>query len=55
LVQAGLVEMFAPALGQLWKLEFAATLPEGDPDLDWIVSVEHPDRSRLCRTGRPRT
>jgi SNF2 family DNA or RNA helicase len=37
-VEAGLVRKYAPALGQLWKLEFAATLPEADPDLDWIIN-----------------
>ncbi|MBJ7469704.1 MAG: hypothetical protein JHD16_00300 [Solirubrobacteraceae bacterium] len=35
LVEAGLVEKFEAALGMLWKLEYAATLPEGDPDREW--------------------
>ena len=35
LVQAGVVHLFAAGLGQLPKLEYAATLPGADPDLDW--------------------
>lgn len=35
LVKAGVVEQFAAGLGQLPKLEYAATLPEADPDLEW--------------------
>ncbi len=35
LVEAGMVEKFQAALGLLWKLEYAATLPEQDPDGDW--------------------
>jgi hypothetical protein len=54
LVRAGLVDMFAPALGQLWKLEFAATLPEGDPDLDWIVNVEHPEPLEAVSNWTPK-
>lgn len=42
LVEAGLVEKFEAALGMLWKLEYAATLPEGDPDREW---TEVPDIS----------
>lgn len=36
MLQAGLVERFAAMLGQLTKLEYAATLPEADPDRAWI-------------------
>lgn len=39
LIQAGLVEKFAAALGQLTKLEYATTLPEADPDRDWDGTV----------------
>lgn len=35
LVAAGLVDRFAAALGLLWKLEYAATLPAADPDAGW--------------------
>ena len=35
LVQAGVVGLFAAGLGQLPKLEYAATLPGADPDLEW--------------------
>jgi hypothetical protein len=35
LVEAGVVHLFAAGLGQLPKLEYAATLPGADPDLDW--------------------
>jgi hypothetical protein len=35
LVAAGVVHLFAAGLGQLPKLEYAATLPGADPDLDW--------------------
>jgi hypothetical protein len=41
LVRKGLVKKMAAALGQLWKLEFAATLPQADPDLDWIQHADH--------------
>ena len=34
-VKAGMEEMLAPMLGLNWKLEYAATLPEGDPDYEW--------------------
>jgi hypothetical protein len=39
LVQAGVgvVELFAAGLGQLPKLEYAATLPGADPDLAWTA------------------
>lgn len=43
LVRKGLVEKMAAALGQLWKLEFAATLPQADPDLAWIRAADHPE------------
>jgi hypothetical protein len=36
LVEAGLVEKLAAGLGLLAKLQYAATLPGADPDLDWI-------------------
>lgn len=36
LVLAGLVDKFAPAIGMLAKLEYAATLPAQDPDGDWL-------------------
>jgi hypothetical protein len=42
LVRKGLVKRLAAGLGQLWKLEFAATLPKADPDLDWIQNASHP-------------
>jgi hypothetical protein len=35
LVQAGVVHLFAAGLGQLPKLEYAATMPGADDDLDW--------------------
>ena len=35
LVRSGQVERFAAALGQLPKLDYAASLPEGDPDASW--------------------
>ncbi|MDQ3770066.1 MAG: hypothetical protein M3370_11415, partial [Actinomycetota bacterium] len=35
LVKAGVVHLFCAAVGQLPKLEYAATLPQADPDLDW--------------------
>ncbi len=39
LVKEGLVEKFAAALGQLWRLETAATLPASDePSKDWPVA-----------------
>lgn len=41
LVRKGLVKKMAAGLGQLWKLEFAATLPENDPDLTWIRNADH--------------
>jgi hypothetical protein len=34
LVEAGVVEKFEAALGLLWKMEYASTLPAADPDLD---------------------
>lgn len=34
LVAAGMVEKFEAALGLLWKMEYASTLPAADPDLD---------------------
>ncbi len=37
LVEAGAVERFEAALGLLWKLEYASTLPAADPDLDWLI------------------
>jgi SNF2 family DNA or RNA helicase len=37
LVQAGIVHLFCAAVGQLPKLEYAATLPEADPDLAWTA------------------
>lgn len=40
-VEAGLVEKFAAALGQLWKLEFTATMPGADPDADWLTTTAH--------------
>ncbi len=43
LVREKLVKRFAAALGQLWKLEFAATLPQADPNLDWIKHADHPE------------
>jgi SNF2-related domain len=36
MIGAGLVDKFAAMLGQLTKLEYAATMPEADPDRDWI-------------------
>jgi len=33
----GVVELFAAGLGQLPKLEYAATLPAADPDLAWTT------------------
>lgn len=41
LVKKGLVKKMAAGLGQLWKLEFAATLPQADPDLTWIQHAAH--------------
>jgi hypothetical protein len=41
LVRKGLVKKMAAGLGQLWKLEFAATLPQADPDLSWIRHAVH--------------
>ncbi|MCP9491200.1 MAG: SNF2-related protein [Solirubrobacteraceae bacterium MAG38_C4-C5] len=35
LVKAGVVHLFCAAVGQLPKLEYAATLPQSDPDLEW--------------------
>ncbi|MCA1681227.1 MAG: hypothetical protein LC777_20935, partial [Actinobacteria bacterium] len=35
LVEAGVVEQFAAGCGMLPKLDYAATLPEADPDLAW--------------------
>jgi SNF2 family DNA or RNA helicase len=43
LVKKGLVKKMAAGLGQLWKLEFAATLPQADPDLSWIQHAKHPE------------
>lgn len=39
LVQAGVVERFQATLGLLWKLEYASTHPEADPDADWTGQV----------------
>jgi hypothetical protein len=41
LVDAGLVEKWAAALGQLWHLEYAATLPGADDsNLEWPYAAE---------------
>lgn len=47
LVKEGLVEKFAAALGQLWRLESAATLPREDgPSREWPkAAAELPDLS----------
>lgn len=37
LVEAGMVERFAPAIGQLAKLEAVATMPPSDPHIDYAV------------------
>lgn len=53
LVEAGMVDRFEAALGLLWKLEYAATLPAADPDLDWLVNAapEGDVRDRLRRVS----
>ena len=40
LVRAGAVERFSAVLGQLAKLEYAATLPPADPDREWVLADE---------------
>lgn len=44
LVRKGLVKKYAAALGQLWKLEFSATLPESDPNRQWITDAKFDER-----------
>jgi len=34
-VKAGMHEILAPTLGMNWKLDYACTLPEADPDFEW--------------------
>lgn len=36
LVEHDLVEKFQATLGLLWKMEYAASLPEADPHVDWV-------------------
>lgn len=54
LVQQGLVKKFAAGLGQLWKLEFSATLPHADPDLQWIRSQKHRDPLKAPSNWTPK-
>ena len=46
LVEAGVVERFEAALGLLWKMEYASTLPAADPDLDWLRESTGDDETR---------
>lgn len=46
LVIAGVVERFEAALGLLWKMEYASTLPAADPDLDWLVAATSDEAAR---------
>lgn len=43
MLEAGMVQRFAAALGQLSKLEYATTLPEADPDILWpgLAGYQH--------------
>jgi hypothetical protein len=36
----GAVKRFAAVLGQLAKLEYASTMPEADPDAEWVLGGE---------------
>ncbi len=35
LVANGMVDSWAPMIGLNWKLDYAATIPQGDPDYEW--------------------
>ncbi|WP_170178770.1 helicase-related protein [Solirubrobacter pauli] len=51
LVEAGVVERFEAALGLLWKMEYASTLPAADPDLDWLVANTADETTRELLEG----
>lgn len=51
LVEAGVVDRFEAALGLLWKMEYASTLPAADPDLGWLVAGSGDDETRELLQG----